>query len=156
VSTTFTNVRAKLNIHQAHRLLGHKDEESMRTTGRELGWILTQGTLKPCLHCAKAKAKYQNVYKESTTPKATVPGGRVYLDPSKVTVSKMDGSEFKLMKNWWTTIIDEMTRKNGASSLQQRRVWWIVHVSSCKNETEGYSNSNHTDTDKTIWRKQSA
>jgi hypothetical protein len=52
----FTDVSAKMNIQKAHELLGHKDEEMMRTIARELGWILTHITFMSCLHCAKAKA----------------------------------------------------------------------------------------------------
>ena len=67
--------------------------------------------LEPCLHCAKAKAKQKNVCKESTAPKAEVPGGRVYFDLSKATISKRDGSEFELTNKWWKIIVDEATGK---------------------------------------------
>ena len=49
--------------------------------------------------------------KESTAPKADVPGGRVYLDLPKVTVSKTDDSEFELTNKWCTTVVDECTGK---------------------------------------------
>ena len=75
-----TDVGTKMNIQKAHGLLGHGDEESTRKTAQKLGWILTRGTLKLCLYCAKAKAKQKNVCKESPALKAEVPGGRVYLD----------------------------------------------------------------------------
>ena len=61
--------------------------------------------------CATAKAKQKNVVKESTTPKSTIPGWRVYLDLSKVTVSKSDGSEFEIQQKWWKTIVDEAMGK---------------------------------------------
>ena len=51
-----TDVGTKMNIQKAHGLLGHGDEESTRKTAQELGWILTRGTLMPCLCCAKEKA----------------------------------------------------------------------------------------------------
>ena len=111
VCAACTAVGTKMNIQKAHRLLGHGDEESMRKTAQELGWILTHGTLKPCLYCAKAKAKQKNVCKESTAPKAKVPGGRVYLDLSKVTVSKSDDSEFELTNKWWKIVMDKTTGK---------------------------------------------
>ena len=75
-----TDVGAKMNIQKTHGLLGHGDEESTRKTAQELGLILTHGTLKPCLYCAKTKAKQNNMCKESTAPLTDVPGGRVYLD----------------------------------------------------------------------------
>jgi hypothetical protein len=80
-----TEARTTMNISKAHGLLGHVNEESTRKTAKELGWVLTRGKLKPCLHCAKAKAKQKNVCKASETPKAEKPGERVYLDLSNVT-----------------------------------------------------------------------
>eukprot|EP00956_Cyclotella_meneghiniana_P045257 scaffold361015_cov103-Cyclotella_meneghiniana.AAC.2 len=60
-------------------------------------------SLKPCVHCAKAKAKQRRTVKASESEnKATKPGGRVFLDLSKVTVPKADITEF--------------VRNNGASS----------------------------------------
>ncbi len=53
---------------EAHDLLGHGDEESTRKTALEHSSILSQGMLKPCLHCAKAKAKKKNMCEESTAP----------------------------------------------------------------------------------------
>ena len=111
VCVVCTDVGTKLNIQKAHDLSGHSDEESTRKTDLELGWILTKRMLKSCLHCAKAKARQKNVCKESTVPKADVPGGRVYLDLSMVTISKLDDTEFKLMKKLWKIIMDEATGK---------------------------------------------
>jgi hypothetical protein len=51
----------RLNINMAHCLLGHWNEDSVRKTTRELGWILTCSTLKQCEHCAQSKAKQKNV-----------------------------------------------------------------------------------------------
>ena len=45
----------RLNINMAHCLLGHRNEDSMHKTARELGWTLTRGTLKPCEHCTQSK-----------------------------------------------------------------------------------------------------
>ena len=42
--------------------------------------------LMPYEHCARSKAKQKTVRKETMTPKADVPGHRLYLDLSKVTV----------------------------------------------------------------------
>ena len=85
------NVGAKMNIWKAHGLLGHGDEESMQQTAKQLGWIITRGSLKPCLHCAKSKTKQKNVSKESNSKKVAKPGKRIYLDLSKVTIYKSDG-----------------------------------------------------------------
>ena len=67
--------------------------------------------LKVCLHFAKSNARQNNVCMESTAPKADVPGGRVYLDLSKVTVSMTDDSEFELTSKWWKIVFDECTGK---------------------------------------------
>jgi hypothetical protein len=74
VCVACNDVDTKMNIHKAHGLLGHGDDEQMRKTAQEISWILTHGTLKPYLYCAKAKAKQKNMCKESTAPKADVPG----------------------------------------------------------------------------------
>ena len=49
--------------------------------------------------------------KESTAQKAEVPGERVYLDLSKVTISKSDDKEFELANKWWKVVMDEATGK---------------------------------------------
>jgi hypothetical protein len=86
VATTSTDNMVRLNINMTHCLLGHQNEDSMWKTARELGWVLTRSTLMPCKHCARSKAKQKNFHKESITPKADIPGHRLYLDLSKVTV----------------------------------------------------------------------
>lgn len=45
----------RVNVNMAHQLLGHRKEN--RRTAQELGWVLTQGTMQMCEHCAKSKAK---------------------------------------------------------------------------------------------------
>ncbi len=49
--------------------------------------------------------------KERAAPKVEVPGGRVYLDLSKVTISKSDNTEFELANKWWNVVVDEATGK---------------------------------------------
>ena len=56
----------------------------------------------------------KNVCKESTAPNGVFPGGRVYLDLSKVTISKRDDSEFELTNKWWKIIVNEASGKK----------WW--------------------------------
>ncbi len=58
-----------MNIQKAHEFLGYDNEESTRKTALELGWILYQGTLKPCLHCAKAKAKQKMCVRKVQLPR---------------------------------------------------------------------------------------
>ena len=58
----------------------------MWKTAREPGWVLMLGMLMSCEHCARSKAKQKNVQKGLMTPKADVPGHRLYLNLSKVTV----------------------------------------------------------------------
>ena len=111
INAVSTDVGVRMNIEKAHRLLGHGDEESTRHTAKQLGWVITRGNMKPCLACAKAKAKQKNISKQSASPKATEPGGRVFLDLSKVTVSRSDGSNFELKKKWWKIMVDQATGK---------------------------------------------
>jgi hypothetical protein len=85
IATASTENMVKLNINMAHCLSGQRTEDFMQITARELGWVITCGTLMSCEHCARSKAKQKNVQKDSTTPKADVPGHRLYLDVSKVT-----------------------------------------------------------------------
>ena len=106
-----TEAGTKMNIQKAHNLLGHGNEETTRESARQLGWVITQGKLKPCEHCAKAKSKHKNVCKESTAHKATKPGERIFLDLSKVTVSRDDSSEFHLKQKHWKSMVDKATGK---------------------------------------------
>lgn len=77
-------------------MLGHGNEDVDRKIAKHLGWSIARGMLPPCVHCAKAKAKQKNVCKASKSPKAESPGERIYLDLSKVTVSRNDGSDYEL------------------------------------------------------------
>ena len=61
VVTANTDVGACMNINTAHCLLGHRNEDSVRKTAKEMGWVLTRGNLRPFKHCAKSKAKQKNV-----------------------------------------------------------------------------------------------
>ena len=112
ISAASTDVGTKMNIQWAHAILGHSNEEYNRETAKQLGWVITRGSLKPCAHCAKRKAEQKNVSKESTSnDKATVPGGSVYMDLSKVSVRNSDGSEFELNRKHWKLMVDESTGK---------------------------------------------
>ena len=97
-----------MNVNKAHSLLGHGDEESTRATARHLGWTITRGALKPCVYCARSKARQKNVTKESKSEnKATEPGGRLFLDLTKVTVPKSDGTEHVIGRKYWKNMVDE-------------------------------------------------
>ena len=113
-------VGTKLSIDKAHCLLGHLHEEAMRKTAKHLCWVLTQGSMSPCKHCTKAKARQKNVAKESKVEKALHTGKCIYLDLSKVTVSKLDGSEFKINQKYWKIIVDECTRKKWCDFMETK------------------------------------
>ena len=119
-----------MNITKAHSLLGRRNEEAMRQSARELGWVLTHGKMKPCEYCVWSKAKQKNVCKKSTALKAEEPGGRVYLDLLKVTVSRDDGSDFELNRKHTERASRMSARaRNGVTSRQQRVAWWNQPVS---------------------------
>lgn len=101
-------------IQKARALLGHGDEESFRQTAKHLRWTITRGKMKPCLYCTTSKAKQNNTCKKREPPEVTEPGERVYLDLSKVTVPKVDGSDSELNEKWWKTMVDEATGKKWA------------------------------------------
>ena len=115
-----TESGAKMSIWKAHGLLGHGDKESTCQTAKELGWVITRGSLMPYLHCAKSKAKQKNVSESSSAEKATKPGKHIYLDLSKVTVLKSDDQEFKLGNKNWKILVNEATGKKWSDLLQPR------------------------------------
>ncbi len=96
-----------MNIDKAHTLLGCGDDESTPQTSKHLNWVIARGTLKPYLACAMAKSKQKNISKTSTLTKAENPGGRVFLDLPKVTVSRLDISDFELKRKWWKITVDQ-------------------------------------------------
>ena len=61
VATASAENTMRVNINIAHCLLGHRNEDSVRKTAKELGWVLTRGTMKLCEYCARSKAKQKNV-----------------------------------------------------------------------------------------------
>ena len=72
---------------------------------------ITCGNLSPCKDCAKFKAKQKHLSRESTSKKATEVCEQVYLDLSKVTVPKTDGTAFNIRQKYWRSIVDEKTGK---------------------------------------------
>ena len=96
VSAVSTGAKTKMSVAKAHELLGHGCEADNRAPAKQLDWDLTRGSFGVCMHCAQAKAKQKNVCKASESPKATTPGGRVYVDLSKVTVPMAEGGEYTI------------------------------------------------------------
>jgi hypothetical protein len=79
-----------MSINKAHALLGHCNEDATRKVARGLGWTITRGSLKPCAHCAIAKAKQKNTVKVSVSEdKAKKPGERVFLDITTISVPRL-------------------------------------------------------------------
>ena len=110
VMTASAERTMKVNINMAHCLLGHRNEDSMHKTAKELGWVLTRGTLIPCEYCARFKAKQKNVQKESITPKSDVPGHRLYLDLSKVTIKSGTSENVTINCDNWKVLVCRATK----------------------------------------------
>ena len=110
---TASNNMAWLNINMAHCLLGHQNEDSVHKIAQESGWVLTCGTLKPCKHCARSKAKQENVRKESIAPKAEVPGHRLYLDLTKVTVKSGTSEKVAINCDNLKVLVCKQQERNG-------------------------------------------
>ena len=68
-----TDMGVQMNMNTAHCLLGYRDNDSIRKTAKEMGWMLTRGVLKTCEHCMMSKAKQNNVKKESVAKNASIP-----------------------------------------------------------------------------------
>ena len=83
----------------------------MQKTAKEKGWVLACSTLMPCEYCARSKAKQKNVRKESITPIAHVPGHRLCLDLSKVTVKSGTSENETFNHDNWKVLVCEATGK---------------------------------------------
>ncbi len=82
----------KMNIEQAHAVLGHSSEETTRQTAAALGMGIIRGTLKTCKSCAIAKAKQKNLNNESEGAKADKFNAQVYHNIATVKESGKDKS----------------------------------------------------------------
>ena len=87
-----------MNITKAHGVFGHMHEDAVRKMANHMKITLTRRKLAPCKHYAKSKAKQKNVSRESQSKKATEVCERIYMDLSKVTVPKKDGTTFDINK----------------------------------------------------------
>ena len=85
--------------------MGHRNEDSDKKTAKEMGWVLTRGVLKTCKHCTMAKPKQKNVRKEALANKAAIPGHRLYLDLSKVTVKLGNSKNATINQNNWKVLV---------------------------------------------------
>lgn len=113
--------RKKISVQKAHEMFGHLSEDITRNTARALGMELTRGALKTCISCAEAKAKQKNVPKKTYTPKCTIPGERMNLDISTVTVSKQDNTLFRIKNKYWVILADEATGKKLAEFVATKK-----------------------------------
>ena len=80
----------KIDIKQAHAILGHSSEDTTRRTTAALNMLITRGTLKTCKSCAISKAKQKNLNQESEGTKASKFNGRVYHDIATVKEGEED------------------------------------------------------------------
>ena len=89
-----------MNITKAHVVFGHIHEDAVRRMANQMDIKITCGKLVSCKHCAKSKEKQKNVSKESQSKKATEVCEQIYMDLSKVTVPKQDGTTFDINKKY--------------------------------------------------------
>jgi hypothetical protein len=88
----------KMNIKQAHSILGHSSKDTTRWTAAALNMLITRGTLKTCKSCAISKAKQKNLNQKSEGKKASKFNDWVYHDIATV----KEGNEDK--KPGWKTV----------------------------------------------------
>ncbi len=70
----------KMNIEQAHAILGHASKDTTHRTTAALNMLITRGTVKTCESCTILKAKQKNINQESEGTKANKINGQVYHD----------------------------------------------------------------------------
>ncbi len=81
--------------------------------------------IKTCKHCAQSKAKQKNVRKESVAPKADIPGHRLYLDLSKVTVKSGTSENMTISCDNWKVLVCEATGKKWSNfTVTKGEKWW--------------------------------
>ena len=77
-SCLLLNTGVKVDINEAHQLLGHVGNDEMRKTAKAFGWTLT-GKLNVCESCCKAKGRQKNLPGEEKD-RAKKPGERLFID----------------------------------------------------------------------------
>ena len=96
-----------ITVKKAHCQLGHMGEAKTRAAAKGLKFRILRGVLKACEACAIAKAKQKNVPKTSSSPKSTVPNGRIYADIS--VIRPPEKSDVKVTRANWFLMVDELT-----------------------------------------------
>jgi hypothetical protein len=62
-----TATATTMNTKQAHAKFAHSNEDDTRKMAKEMGIIITRGTLGPCAACTIAKVKQKNAPKSANT-----------------------------------------------------------------------------------------
>ena len=84
-----------MDINEFHKMT-HQGENDLRATACRLGKRLT-GTLKPCPHCAKAKAK-KKVINQVTEKLSLLPGKRIDIDVTGCKHTSIGGNKYANIK----------------------------------------------------------
>jgi hypothetical protein len=100
--TVLPKMPTKLDVNEAHDVLGHKGEALLRKTHSRLDVTLA-GALKPCEGCGFAKAKAKAASKTASA-KATKPGEQLFLDTSGPFSPTLNGHKC------WIQVVDDFTR----------------------------------------------
>ena len=72
--------------------------------------------MQVCKHSGKSKTKQKNNKMTSPAEKATVPGNRLYLDLSKLTVKSDSPDNVTINQYNWKVIVGEATGKKWSDS----------------------------------------
>ena len=96
-----------MSIDKAQGLLGHANEEATRLMASRLGWHIRVGKMKPCEHCAVAKAKQKNVNKDASAKKAERPNERWSHDIATINPPKK--SDLIMARPNWHILVDNYT-----------------------------------------------
>ena len=93
------------------KVLAIYHEDAVRRIAHQMNINITRGERGRCKHCARSKAKQNIMSRESQSKKVTEVYEQIYLDLSKVTVPKKDGTTFDINKKHWRSVVDEKTGK---------------------------------------------
>eukprot|EP00733_Pompholyxophrys_punicea_P000164 Pompholyxophrys_punicea_v1_NODE_28_length_5163_cov_5.731206.p1 type:complete len:571 gc:universal NODE_28_length_5163_cov_5.731206:57-1769(+) len=93
----------RVDINEAHELLGHLGHDEMLQTAKVFGWILT-GKLHICEGCCQAKGRQKNLPKDEKE-RAKNPGERLFIDIASVNKKSMGGAKY------WLLVVDDFSRK---------------------------------------------
>ena len=82
----------KIPTSRLHKLLGHVNENTTRSTGKYYKWNLT-GTMDQCTECAISKAKRQPISKQQISRNKKC-SGRIFIDISSVKTESYGGRRY--------------------------------------------------------------